>query len=174
MAVDYDALAREYGISRAAVEVLAEAIIRGNGTQAQFNHPDLGGMGQWQPGMTMIGDMFNQTLKAKVSQLCEVLARAYAAREIASAPEIAVMQMRWWSDEYGEATAAGQQNDLRYAFFAKKRRLLIQRGESITVYDTGDHQIIGVSQQQSNNRQDLSFQTERGMIHEGVLEKVSS
>ena len=42
---------------------------------AQFNHPDLGGMGQWsQGGMTQVGDMFNQTLKERVGALCSTLA----------------------------------------------------------------------------------------------------
>jgi len=172
MAVDYEALAQEHGFSRGAVEALAQAIVRGSGKQAQFNHPEFGGMGQWQPGMLMIGDMFNHSLKARVEQLCVKLALAYANEEIAPAPKMAVMQMRWWSDEYGEATAAGQQNDLKYAFFAEKRRLLIQRGESVTVYDTGDHRIVGVSQQQSNSLQNLTFQTERGVIREEDLTKI--
>src|SRR6202021_3797691 len=54
---------------------LLGSLAQGNGTQAQFSHPDLGGMGQWsQGGMIMIGDMFNQGLKYKVQQLCEDMA----------------------------------------------------------------------------------------------------
>ena len=46
-----------------------------HGSQAQFNHPDLGGMGQWSGGgMIMIGDMFNQGLKHRVDALCNELA----------------------------------------------------------------------------------------------------
>jgi hypothetical protein len=45
------------------------ALQRSGGGQAQFGHPDLGGMGQWMPGMLMIGDMFNSGLKARVDSL---------------------------------------------------------------------------------------------------------
>jgi hypothetical protein len=33
---------------------------------AQFSHADFGGMSQWSPGMSMVGDMFNTQLKAKL------------------------------------------------------------------------------------------------------------
>ena len=38
---------------------------------------------------------------------------------------------------------------MRYAYFAQARRLAIDVGGSVTVYDTLDHQIGGFSQQQS-------------------------
>jgi hypothetical protein len=51
----------------------------GNGTMAQFNHWELGGGGQWmQGGMTMVGDMFNNSLKAKVDGLCFELSNLLA------------------------------------------------------------------------------------------------
>jgi hypothetical protein len=38
---------------------------------AQFDNRELAGAGQWMPGgMTMVGDMFNHGLKAKVDGLC--------------------------------------------------------------------------------------------------------
>lgn len=68
-------IAQRYDVSTAAVAHLLVAVMAGNGSQAQFNHPDLGGMGQWsRGGMTMIGDMFNNGLKAKVDALCSELA----------------------------------------------------------------------------------------------------
>lgn len=67
-------LAQKYGVSEEAVLVLWQALVRGRGTMAQFNHPELGGRGQWMPGMIMIGDMFNDALKAKVGALCGELA----------------------------------------------------------------------------------------------------
>jgi hypothetical protein len=58
-------------VSTAAVTELAEAIARGRGSLAQFSHPDLGGSGQWmRSGMLMIGDTFNDRLKARVAALC--------------------------------------------------------------------------------------------------------
>src|SRR5271163_4397468 len=68
-------LAHRHGVSRDAVLTIYNAITDGYGTQAQFSHPDLGGMGQWsQGGMIMIGDMFNQRLKYRVDALCNELA----------------------------------------------------------------------------------------------------
>ena len=67
--------AKRHGVSLDGALVLLDALARRNGRQAQFNHPDLGGMGQWsQGGMIMIGDMFNQGLKYRVDALCNELA----------------------------------------------------------------------------------------------------
>ncbi len=72
---DLDAIAARHGVGLDAVRHLLDALARGHGRMAQFNHPDLGGMGQWSAGgMTMIGDMFNAGLKARVVALCDELA----------------------------------------------------------------------------------------------------
>ena len=69
-------LAQRYGVGTDAAMALLQALINGNGTMAQFNHPELGGSGQWlQGGMTMVGDMFNHGLKAKVDGLCTELSQ---------------------------------------------------------------------------------------------------
>ena len=68
-------LATQNGVSLDAALTLLDALTRGGGAQAQFHHPDLGGMGQWsQGGMIMVGDMFNQGLKGRVDRLCNALA----------------------------------------------------------------------------------------------------
>jgi hypothetical protein len=53
---------------------------------------------------------------------------------------------RWWPEVLGTATSAGSQNDVQYAYFRGARRLLIRQGDRVTSYDTGDHDIQGVSQ----------------------------
>src|SRR3982074_3013866 len=64
-------LAQHYGVSADAVMTLLQALLNSKGTMAQFDHRELGGAGQWMPGgMTMVGDMFNHGLKAKVDGLC--------------------------------------------------------------------------------------------------------
>lgn len=71
------AVADRYGVSLDAVRHLMHALERGQGNMAQFDHPELGGMGQWSAGgMIMIGDMFNNGLKAQVAGLCTELAAA--------------------------------------------------------------------------------------------------
>ncbi len=68
-------LARHYNFSPAAVAGLLEAIIHGQGSMAQFNHPELGGSGQWMAGgMIMLSDLFNHALKSRVDGLCSELA----------------------------------------------------------------------------------------------------
>jgi hypothetical protein len=48
--------------------------------------------------------------------------------------------------EFGHG-AVGAQNDLRYAVFP--RRLVINDGGHVEIYDTGNHRIFGVAQAQS-------------------------
>jgi hypothetical protein len=47
---------------------------------AQFSHSDFGGMSQWSPRMTVVGDMFNNGLKSKLDSICTELA-AYVAHK---------------------------------------------------------------------------------------------
>jgi hypothetical protein len=67
-----------HSISPDAVHTILRALRSGSGTMAQFSHPDFGGMSQWSSGMTMVGDMFNTGLKAKLDAICTELA-AYVA-----------------------------------------------------------------------------------------------
>ena len=65
------AVADRHGVGLDAVRHLIRALERGHGTMAQFDHPDLGGMGQWfSGGMVMVGRMFDDALKARVDALC--------------------------------------------------------------------------------------------------------
>lgn len=53
---------------------------------------------------------------------------------------------KWWPEELGEPSSSGGQNDLRYAFFPDSKRLAVEQRGSVTLYDTGEHAITGVSQ----------------------------
>jgi hypothetical protein len=57
-------MAKKHAVSPAAVQVVLAALRSGGGRMAQFSHDDFGGMSQWSPGMSMVGDMFNTQLKA--------------------------------------------------------------------------------------------------------------
>ena len=74
-------LSERYQVSAEAVSTLAEAMRRGGNRMAQFSHPDLGGHGQWLPGMTQIGDMFNRELRHRVEGLCADLSSAMDAAD---------------------------------------------------------------------------------------------
>src|ERR1700704_3715614 len=71
-------VALRHSISEDAVRTIFRALRSGSGSMAQFSHPEFGGMSQWSPGMTMVGDMFNNSLKSKLDAVCTELA-AYVA-----------------------------------------------------------------------------------------------
>lgn len=161
MTIDYEQLAQKHGISPAAVEAVAQALARGNGTQAQFNHPELGGMGQWQPGMIMIGDAFNHALKARVDALCHELAQlgvSQAQPGMMSMPQ----QSAWWPEHLSEPTMVGAQNEARYAYFKAHQRLVIQVDGQTRIYDVGGHRLTGSAQAQQNGWRSLAFHTQAG------------
>ena len=163
-------LAQRYGVSTDAVRTLLFAVSAGGGTMAQFYHPDLGGGGQWmRGGMTMVGDMFNHGLQATVSGLCSELSALLANQQVFLAPPaqntgsgFIAAGNSWWPAELGSPSSSGGQNDARYAYFPQTRRLAISRNGQISVYDTLDHQIGGVQQQQGGYAGSLSFSSQYG------------
>ncbi len=76
-----DGIAKRYGYSSDAVLSMLQSVINGNGSMAQFNHPEFAGSGQWMSGgMTMVSDMFNNHLKGSVNNLCSELSQLVAAQ----------------------------------------------------------------------------------------------
>ncbi len=158
-----------------AVITLLYAVMNGNGTMAQFNHPELGGGGQWmQGGMTMVGDMFNYGLKAKVDGLCAELSNLLGSQQPAIFMPSNTPQGRrnWWPDDLGIAASTGGQNNTRYAYFPATCRLAVDLNGQITIYNTLDHQIGGVSQQQGGNNS-LTFSSQYGTVQVDQLPIVS-
>jgi hypothetical protein len=165
-------LSQRYGVSTDAVRTLLSAVAAGGGSMAQFYHPDLGGGGQWmRGGMTMVGDMFNHGLQATVAGLCSELSSLLSSQQV-FAPVPQVQQQGnngwgfmnandWWPSELGSPSSSGGQNDSRYAYFPSTRRLAISRNGQITIYDTLDHSIGGVQQQQGGGSS-LSFSSQFG------------
>ena len=179
-------IAQRYYISTDAVRTVLLAVSNGGGTMAQFSHPDLGGSGQWmQGGMTMVGDMFNNALKAKVDNLCTELSNLLASGQpLFEQPSqsqgghgnaslyIGGGSGQWWPGDLGSASASGSQNNIRYAIFPSTRRLAIEVNGQTTVYDTLDHQIGGVGQQQGSGAS-LTFTSQYGTVSVDSLPIVS-
>ena len=199
-------LAQHYGMSADAVMTLLQALLNSRGTMAQFDHRELGGAGQWMPGgMTMVGDMFNHGLKAKVDGLCSELSQILAGQPFV--PFAAGFQSQsqsqgdgqqegghdvldtgsaslfvpetpgrasgqWWPAELGFPSGTGAQNQIRYAYFNQNRRLAVELNGRVTIYDTLDHQISGVSQQQGRGGS-LTLTSQRGTIIVSTLPVVS-
>jgi hypothetical protein len=138
-------MAKKHSVSPAAVGVVLKALRSGGGRMAQFSHADFGGMSQWSPGMSMVGDMFNKPLNAKLDALCSDLAAHLEASPAidgtrSDVDEVSFRTMSgpadWWPAGLGKPGAVGSQNDLRYAVFPDARRLVIDDHGSISVHDT--------------------------------------
>src|SRR6202140_1129906 len=69
-----DRMAKKHSVSPAAVQVVLAALRSGGGRMAQFSHADFG---------SMVGDMFNTQLKAKLDALCTDIAAHLDASETA-------------------------------------------------------------------------------------------
>ncbi len=198
-------LSARYGFSPDAVTHMLFAVLNGNGTMAQFSHPEFAGSGQWmQGGMMMLGDMFNHALKGRVDALCNEISGILVSqpgllrsgsfqsqsqggsgyqsqhagdRSLAGAmgesslfvPDPADL---WWPRDLGEPSATGSQNNVRYAYFAGARRLAVETGGQVWIYDTQDHQIGGFSQQQGTGGSIL-FTSQFGTVNLSTLPVVS-
>jgi hypothetical protein len=178
-----DRLAKRHSVSPAAVQVVIRALRSGGGRMAQFSHADFGGMSQWSPGMSMVGDMFNVQLKSKLDALCtDIVAHLDASEKIiggvgSAADEVSYRSMPgssdWWPPGFGRPGAVGAQNDLRYAVFPETRRLVLDDHGTFSIYDTGNHRIFGVAQAQSSD-QTLSFTSQDGLVRLSDLQKVGN
>lgn len=165
-------VADRHGVSLDAVRHLMRALEAGNGTMAQFDHPELGGMGQWfSGGMVMVGRMFDAELKARVAGLCAELANALPAAGWSGGGWSAGGRGggEWWPAGLGRPSSAGAQDGLRYAYFPEARRLAIESDAGVALYDTGEHHISGVSQANG----DLRFTGPQGSIGLDTLRRLA-
>jgi len=193
-------LSQRHGVSTDAVTHMLIAIQRGNGSMAQFNHPEFGGCGQWmRGGMTMVSDLFNNHLKYRVDSICSDIANELANHQStpfsgsfqSQSQNGANSQMQaggamgsgnslfvpdpeanWWSQDMGVPNAVGSQNHVRYAYFANSLRLAVKTGSDIWVYDTQDHQIGGFSQQQGSGGS-ITFTSQYGTVNLSTLPVIS-
>ena len=153
-----NSIASRYGISQDAVMSMLQSVVNGGGRMAQFNIYELGGGGQWmQGGMTMVGDMFNYSLKNTVNNLCQELSNLISSQNIfVNIPQASnvfgggfAYAGNWWLSELGSPSSSGSQNNIKYAFFPPPvSRLAIEINGEVSVYNTLNHNISGVSQQQ--------------------------
>ncbi|TWU40602.1 SHOCT domain-containing protein [Novipirellula artificiosorum] len=193
-------LAQRHGLSIDAVTHMLLAVYNGNGTMAQFSHPEFGGSGQWmRGGMTMVSDLFNNQLKCRVDNLCSDISNALATHQrvpfsgsfqsqnqggssaqsqaagtIGSANSLFVADAssNWWPSEFGPPAAIGSQNNVRYAYFPASRRLAVTTGGDVWVYDTLNHNIGGFSQQQGVGGS-INFTSQFGTVDLSTLPVIS-
>jgi len=144
----------------------------------------------------MVGDMFNHGLKAKVDGLCSELSQLLATQPFVPFPAGTQSQRQgggqshdfsdagsvslfvpetpgrasgqWWPAELGVPSGSGAQNQARYAYFSATHRLAIELNGRVTVYDTLDHRISGVSQQQGRGGS-LTLTSQHGTVSVSTL-----
>jgi hypothetical protein len=76
-------LSQRHGVSTDAATHMLIAVYNGNGTMAQFSHPEFGGSGQWmRGGMTMVSDLFNSHLKSRVDNICNDISNSLAKDQL--------------------------------------------------------------------------------------------
>src|SRR5258705_7565667 len=130
-------VAIRHAVSGDAVRTILRALRSGGGTMAQFSDSDFGGISQWSPGMTMVGDMFNNSLKAKLDALCTKLVTYVAetpSTDRGRGREGGYVSYRssrqgsdWWPGELGTPSAVGAQNDLQICGFPRHSQIGNQR-----------------------------------------------
>ncbi|HTF53412.1 MAG TPA: SHOCT domain-containing protein [Pseudonocardia sp.] len=172
-------IAQRYGLSRESVLAMFFAVNAGGGTMAQFSIPELGGSGQWmRGGMTMVGNMFDNALKARVDALCGELAQLLATTPVFPASttdyQVGFTSANWWPADLGVPSASGGQNDARYAIFPSTQRLAIQINGVTKVFDTGKHHIGGVQQQQGTGYGSASFTSQLGTFDVSSLPELGA
>ncbi len=193
-------LSQRHGVSTDAVTHMLIAVQNGNGSMAQFNHREFGGCGQWmRGGMTMVSDLFNNHLKYRVDSICNDISTELANNQLTpfvgsfqsqsqngsnsqmqaggslgSANSLFVPdpESNWWPQDIGAPNAVGSQNNVRYAYFANARRLAVKTGSDVWVYNTGDHQIGGFSQQQGVGGS-ITFTSQYGTVNLSTLPVIS-
>jgi hypothetical protein len=162
-------LAHRHGFSTAAIQQLWDGLIKSDGRAVQFNHPEFGGMGQWMPGLVMIGDMFNDGLKDRLNRLCYELAGYIQASDEPTLPTNKIQV--WWPPELGKPSLQGDQNDLSYAFFPRFHRLALRSEGRVILYDTSEYTVSGISQQEMKGIMVLFIHTPQGLIPLNQLEE---
>ncbi|CAN5330275.1 SHOCT domain-containing protein [soil metagenome] len=172
-------IAHRYGLSREAVLAMLFAVHNGGGTMAQFSIPELGGSGQWmRGGMTMVGNMFDNALKARVDGLCGELSQLLASITVFPTPpagsQFGYTAGNWWPADLGIPSSSGGQNNARYAIFPSTSRLAIQIDSRTRVFDTGEHRIGGVQQQQGGAYGSVTFTSQFGTFDVSSLQELGA
>jgi Short C-terminal domain len=177
-------LAKQYQIGAEAVKMMLDAVAKGGGTMAKFNVPEFGGSGEWmRGGMPTMGEMAANSMKSTVNNLCNELSDLMAAQASMFAPmgqapareeaaagagqaraSTSSAPYAWWPQELGEPSMAGSRNACRYAYFAAIRRLAVDLGGHVEVYDTTGFSIEGIAPKQTGGGNATLFASNRGPV----------
>ncbi len=174
--------AQRFGFSLPVVQHIWDGLVRSHGKQVQFNSPELGGQGQWQNGMLMIGDWNNHSLKARLAELIEQLAplaaQSPAFAEVPAAQVYARQEQPLGVTDETETTEPektltggwqGTQNGISYVFYPEQSLLALNSGER---YSTAPYFVLGMGQSQQQGRNTLVLLTDQGEIAVDQLTRI--
>lgn len=164
------AIAERYGLDVSLLQDLLGQLHRTAGRQAQFNHPALGGFGQWQSGMILIGAMNDHALKARVAALFDELVPLVSAAAPPEQPPIGVWSFGGSGQAQGQSASSGggggrsgfsgSQNGVSYRYDSAQNQLILNETDR---YDTTGYHLTGVSaSQQSGGPSSLVIHTDAG------------
>jgi hypothetical protein len=172
-------IAARHGLSREAVLAMLFAVNDGGGTMARFTIPELGGAGVWLPnGMTVIANMFDQELKARIGALCTELSELLATTTVfpPSAPNSigGYSVGTWWPPGLGEPNVSGGLNECRYAVFPSIRRLAVEIYGVTRIFDTDGHRVKTVTQHRGHGFDSIEFVSQYGTFAISSLPEVTT
>lgn len=126
-----------------------------------------------QPGLLQAGSFQSQTQGTPIPAVSWGASGGSATGEQAPNGNLfAPPPPDWWGPSLRYPNSTGAQNGARYAYFAQARRLAVELGATVTIYDTLDHQIGGFSQQQSGDGS-MTCSSQFGTVSLGSLPVVS-
>ena len=126
-----------------------------------------------EPGLIQTGSLQHQSQNGTDYQSQSVgLNSSNAANGGGSSLFMPNPHANWWPAELGSPNASGSQNSMRYAYFANARRLAVDAGGEVWVYDTLNHQIGGFSQQQGSENS-ITLSSQFGTVNLSSLPVIS-
>jgi len=170
-------VAERYLIDEPVVRRLYDQLKGSCATACRFDIPELGGVGEWSPGHVTGAPGADHSLRMRIDGLCSELAALIQGsqtsapealtREAHTAPASARVDLpagdSWWPASFGSPAVSGDKFGMRFAFFPRAKRLLVQQGGRIDAHDTSDDQITGVAEM-TGGTSDLGFNTNRGAV----------
>ena len=120
-------IARQHGFSVDAVMAMLDAVVRGNGSMAQYSHGEFSGSGLWvRGGMTMVSDTVNNPLKGRGDSQCGAVSVARVPAVLIHGPARVQLQLNGHRHGHGTAIGIGRHRCLRRGVAGRP----VQRHES--------------------------------------------
>lgn len=146
----YKQVSATYGLSIEAIEVLAQALVEGGYRSASFNHRELGGVGKWNGGDVILGDMSQEAWRLKIwraiQALLPTLQQTIRAAPVADTDD-ATFVMMWWADvTLREPAISGVFESLTYGYFLEAGRVVVRNEDHHTLmhYDARGLLVTGL------------------------------